>query len=252
MIDDFLEIAGQGILAYIENKPVLAGNSRLLSENHVSFDEVEEMGTVVYCAYDGKYIGYVVVSDELREDSKYLVDSLRSNKVEMVLLTGDKERNAKDICHQLGINNYHSELLPDQKNEFLEKELSKKYATGYIGDGINDAATIKRADIGFAMGAIGSDAAIESADVVIMNDELSKVVTSLKIAKIARHTAIFNIVFALFVKIGMEIAAIVTSSLGFGEVIPMWAAVLADTGLTVLLVINSLLILYRKIRHKRV
>ena len=252
MIDDFLEIAGQGILAYIENKPVLAGNSRLLQENHVSFDEVEEMGTVVYCAYDGKYIGYVVVSDELREDSKYLVDSLRSNKVEMVLLTGDKERNAKDICHQLGINNYHSELLPDQKNEFLEKELSKKYATGYIGDGINDAATIKRADIGFAMGAIGSDAAIESADVVIMNDDLSKVVTSLKIAKIARHTAIFNIVFALFVKIGMEIAAIVTSSLGFGEVIPMWAAVLADTGLTVLLVINSLLILYRKIRHKRV
>ena len=252
VVDDFMEFAGQGILAYIENKAVLAGNSRLLQENHVKFEEAEENGTVVYCAFDNEYIGYVVVSDELREDSKYLVDSLRQNKVELVLLTGDKEKNAKEICSELGITKYHSELFPNQKNECLEQELSKKYATGYIGDGINDAATIKRADIGFAMGAIGSDATIESADVIIMNDDLTKVVDSIRIARIARHTAIFNIIFALFVKIAVEAAAIITSSLGHAEAIPMWAAVLADTGLTVLLVINSLLILYRKIKRKGV
>ena len=249
---DFKEIAGKGISAKYENNQVFAGNSELLKENNIKFEEANEMGTIVYCAYNNKYIGYVVVSDELREDAKYLVNSLKANKVEMVLLTGDKENNAKEICHELGINKYHAELLPDQKNEYLEKELSHKYATGYIGDGINDAATIKRADIGFAMGAIGSDAAIESADVVIMNDDLSKLVDSLRIAKIARHTAIFNIIFALTVKIGVEVAAIVTSSLGHADAIPMWAAVLADTGLTVLLVINSLLILYRKLKRKGV
>ena len=170
--------------------------------------------------------------------------------IETVLLTGDKEENSNEICKELGIKKHYAELLPDQKNEYLEKELSPKYATGYIGDGINDAASIKRADVGFAMGAIGSDAAIESADVVIMNDNPAKVVDAIKIAKIARHTSIFNIVVALTIKIGMEIAAIITSSLGHGEFIPMWAAVLADTGLTVALVINSLLILYRKIQHK--
>ena len=130
--------------------------------------------------------------------------------------------------------------------------MSDKYATGYIGDGINDAASIKRSDVGFAMGAIGSDAAIDSADVVIMNDNPMKVVESIKIAKIARHTAIFNIIFALTVKIGIEIAAIVTNLVGYPDAIPMWVAVLADTGLTVLLIINSLLILYRKIKIKSV
>ena len=171
---------------------------------------------------------------------------------DVVLLTGDKEQNTQKLCAELGIRNYYSSLLPDQKIECLEKELSNKYATGFIGDGINDAASIKRADIGFAMGAIGSDAAIESADVVIMNDEPMKVYDSIRIAKIARHTSIFNIIFALSVKIGVELAAIITSLLGKGELIPMWLAVLADTGLTVLMVINSLLILYRKIKRKSV
>ena len=193
-----------------------------------------------------------VLSDKLKSDSKEMVAGLNKMGVDVILLTGDKEENAKEMADELGIKNYHSDLLPDQKIECLEKELSKKYMTGFIGDGINDAAAIKRADIGFAMGAIGSDAAIESADVVIMNDEPMKVYDSIKIAKIARHTSIFNIVFALSVKIGVELAAIITSLLGMAEVIPMWAAVLADTGLTVLMVINSLLILYRKIKRKSV
>lgn len=250
--ENFEELAGLGVCAEYKGDMVLIGNSKLLNEYEVEFEEVDENGVVVYCVYDGKYIGYLVISDEVRESSKELVSSLQNSGVDVVLLTGDKEHNTQKLCNELGIKKYYSSLLPDQKIECLEKELSNKYATGFIGDGINDAASIKRADIGFAMGAIGSDAAIESADVVIMNDEPMKVYDSIRIAKIARHTSIFNIIFALSVKIGVELAAIITSLLGKGELIPMWLAVLADTGLTVLMVINSLLILYRKIKRKSV
>ena len=250
--ENFEELAGLGVCAEYKGDMVLIGNSKLLNEYEIEFEEVDENGVVVYCVYDGKYIGYLVISDEVRESSKELVSSLQNSGVDVVLLTGDKEHNTQKLCSELGIKKYYSSLLPDQKIECLEKELSNKYATGFIGDGINDAASIKRADIGFAMGAIGSDAAIESADVVIMNDEPMKVYDSIRIAKIARHTSVFNIIFALSVKIGVELAAIITSLLGKGELIPMWLAVLADTGLTVLMVINSLLILYRKIKRKSV
>ncbi len=250
--ENFEELAGLGVCATYNGDMVLIGNSKLLKEYEINFEEVDENGVVVYCVYDGKYIGYLVISDEVRESSKELVSSLQNSGVDVVLLTGDKEHNTQKLCNELGIKKYYSSLLPDQKIECLEKELSNKYATGFIGDGINDAASIKRADIGFAMGAIGSDAAIESADVVIMNDEPMKVYDSIRIAKIARHTSVFNIIFALSVKIGVELAAIITSLLGKGELIPMWLAVLADTGLTVLMVINSLLILYRKIKRKSV
>lgn len=250
--ENFEELAGLGVCAEYKGDMVLIGNSKLLNEYEIVFEEVDENGVVVYCVYDGKYIGYLVISDEVRESSKELVSSLQNSGVDVVLLTGDKEHNTQKLCSELGIKKYYSSLLPDQKIECLEKELSNKYATGFIGDGINDAASIKRADIGFAMGAIGSDAAIESADVVIMNDEPMKVYDSIRIAKIARHTSVFNIIFALSVKIGVELAAIITSLLGKGELIPMWLAVLADTGLTVLMVINSLLILYRKIKRKSV
>ena len=250
--ENFEELAGLGVCAEYKGDMVLIGNSKLLNEYEIEFEEVDENGVVVYCVYDGKYIGYLVISDEVRESSKELVSSLQNSGVDVVLLTGDKEHNTQKLCSELGIKKYYSSLLPDQKIECLEKELSTKYATGFIGDGINDAASIKRADIGFAMGAIGSDAAIESADVVIMNDEPMKVYDSIRIAKIARHTSIFNIIFALSVKIGVELAAFITSLLGNGELIPMWLAVLADTGLTVLMVINSLLILYRKIKRKSV
>jgi Cd2+/Zn2+-exporting ATPase len=250
--ENFEELAGLGVCAEYKGDMVLIGNSKLLNEYEIEFEEVDENGVAVYCVYDGKYIGYLVISDEVRESSKELVSSLQNSGVDVVLLTGDKEHNTQKLCSELGIKKYYSSLLPDQKIECLEKELSNKYATGFIGDGINDAASIKRADIGFAMGAIGSDAAIESADVVIMNDEPMKVYDSIRIAKIARHTSIFNIIFALSVKIGVELAAIITSLLGKGELIPMWLAVLADTGLTVLMVINSLLILYRKIKRKSV
>ena len=249
---DFEEMAGLGIYAEYQNKAVLAGNNRLLDEYLVEYQKAEESGVVVYCAYDNAYIGYVVLSDKLKADSKEMVSGLNKMGIEVILLTGDKENNAKAMASELGINRYHSELLPAQKTEYLEKEISNKYATGFIGDGINDAASIKRADVGFAMGSIGSDSAVENADVVIMTDHPSKVLDTLKIAHIARNTAVFNIVAALFIKIGIEVAAMISTSLGHPDIIPMWLAVLADTGLTVALVINSLLILYRKIRRKRV
>ena len=139
-------------------------------------------------------------------------------------------------------------MLPEQKVELLEKELSKDYATAFVGDGINDAASIKEADIGIAMGGIGSDVAVENADMVIMTDSLFRICDSLKIAKIARNVSIFNVVFALTIKFSIEIVAIVTNLIGHPEFVPMWLAVIADTGLTVLLVINAMLILYRKIK----
>ena len=252
LVSDFLEKPGLGIEAKVNGKKVYAGNAKLLKDNGVKFEEASENGSIVYCALEDKYLGYVVLSDQIKEDSKYMVEALKKENIEVILLTGDKEENAKALANELGISRYKSELLPEEKRNYLEAELSKDYATGYVGDGINDAASIKIADVGFAMGAIGSDAAVESADVVIMTDHPSKVYESVKIAKIARHTSIFNIVMALTIKLSIEIAAIVTSLLGRGELIPMWLAVLADTGLTVLLVINSLLILYRKIARKSV
>lgn len=250
--ENFEEMAGLGVSASYKGKEVLAGNAKLLEFYDVKFKEVNDYGVVVYLAIDGEYAGYLVVSDEIKAESKQMVAYLSKEKIETILLTGDKDNNASNICRELGISSYHANLLPEEKTQYLEKEMSDKYATGFIGDGINDAASIKRSDVGFAMGAIGSDAAIDSADVVIMNDNPMKVVESIKIAKIARHTAIFNIVFALTVKIGIEIAAIVTNLVGYPDAIPMWVAVLADTGLTVLLIINALLILYRKIKIKSV
>ena len=249
LVEDFEEIAGKGVSGIIDNQIVLAGNANLLKEYNIEFSPVDEMGVVVYCSKGNKYLGYVVVSDKIREESKALVNDLSKAKIDLVMLTGDKENNAKVFANELGIKEYYSELLPDQKVTILEKQLSKKYKVGFVGDGINDAASIKLADVGFAMGGIGSDAAVENADVVIMNDKPSKIFDAIKIAKIARHTSVFNTIFAIAVKFTVEVLAVTFNLLGNPGVIPMWLAVVADTGLTVLLVINSLLILYRKIRH---
>ena len=249
-ISNFEEIAGLGVSVEYKGDLLIAGNSKLLDEYQIKYQEAKENGTVVYLAKNNNCLGYVVLSDEIKADAKEMVSSFKKAGVETILLTGDKEKNAKALSEELGIDRYHSELLPEDKLNLLEKEFDKKYATAFIGDGINDAASIREADVGFAMGAIGSDVAVESADVVIMNDNPSKVYDAYRIARTARRTAVFNIVFALTVKISIELAAVITNLCGVGEVIPMWAAVLADTGLTVALVINSLLILYRKITRK--
>lgn len=247
LIVNFTEYAGLGVAGEYNDSLVIAGNKKFMIQNGISIPEIEENGVVTYLVIDEKYAGYVVLNDEIKEESKTLMESLKKQKIETYLLSGDKESNTSAVCKELGIDKYYAELMPSDKINILEEIMADKKPTAFLGDGVNDAACIKRADVGFAMGALGSDAAVENADIIIMNDDPNKVYDAYKIAKIARHTSLFNIIFALFIKFSIEIVALVTHLLGHGEIIPMWAAVLADTGLTVVLVINSFLLLYRKI-----
>ena len=250
-VANFKEIAGFGVEGDYEKSHIIAGSNKLLAKYNIEHEIASEIGTVVYVAKDGKYLGYVVLSDKVKDNAKLTVDLLHKNKVETVLLTGDHEDNAKAICAELGIDRYHAELLPDEKTVILEEEIASanKKMVAFVGDGLNDAPSIIRSDIGIAMGGIGSDIAVENADVVIMNDDPAKVYDILKISKIARHTAIFNIVFSLFVKVAVAVLVIIQDFIP-GFEIPMYVAVLADTGLTVLMVLNSLAVLYRRIRRK--
>lgn len=243
----FLEIPGLGVESYWKRKHLLAGGEKLMSKFKIAIPTVEDVGTPIHLAVNKKYYGYIVLSDQIKEDAQPMVDLLHSQRVEIVLLTGDNEDNARDICNKLGIDRWHSGLLPEDKTKYLVEEMENtSKAVAFIGDGINDAPSIIRSDIGIAMGGIGSDIAVENADVVIMNDDPAKVYDAMRIAKMARATSIFNIAFALLIKIGVAIMALIPSF-----EVPMWVAVLADTGLTVVLVINSLLLLYRKVRRKK-
>ena len=246
-VTNFNEIAGLGIIAEFEGKSIIAGGEKLLKQEGVDMTPVAETGTIVYCAVDKKYVGYVSLSDVIKDNAQPMVNLLHSKGIDIVLLTGDKEDNAKQICNKLGIDRWYSELLPEDKMKYLEKELSStNKAVAFIGDGINDAPSIIRSDIGIAMGGMGSDIAVENADIIIMNDDPAKVYDSIDIASKARNTSLFNIIFALFIKLAVYVLA-----LFFGEASwMMYVAILADTGLTVLLVINSLLLLYRKVHRK--
>lgn len=243
-VDDFIEKAGLGCSAKVNERKVFAGNATLLEQNNINVPEVDEHGTIVHMAIDGQYAGYVLLNDEVKEEAKDLVNYLHKEKVEVVLLTGDHEKNARAICDELGVDRCYSELLPGDKIDILEKEMAdSKGNVAFIGDGINDAPSIKRSDVGIAMGGIGSDMAVENADVVIMNDNPKKLCDGIRISRIVRHTAMFNIIFGLLVKFVVAVLAIVFPAWTY----MMYVAVFADTGLTVVLVINSLLLLYRKI-----
>ena len=248
-VTNFNEIAGLGIIAEFEGKSIVAGGEKLLRQEGIDMTPVVETGTIVYCAVDKKYVGYVSLSDVIKDNAQPMVNLLHSKGIDIVLLTGDKEDNAKQICNKLGIDRWDSELLPEDKMQYLEKEISNTdKAVAFIGDGINDAPSIIRSDIGIAMGGMGSDIAVENADIIIMNDDPAKVYDSIDIASKARNTSLFNIIFALFIKLAVYVLA-----LFFGEASwMMYVAILADTGLTVLLVINSLLLLYRKVHRKNV
>ena len=242
---NYQEIAGFGVQTTYEGETIYAGNAQFMRNNGVTNIVEEAIGTIVHCKKGDKYLGYIVLYDEVKKEAYEMVKLLHKEKKGVVLLTGDKKENADYIKDELGLDRVYSELTPDQKTEILEREMSAtNRAVAFVGDGINDAPSIMRADVGIAMGAIGSDIAVENADVVIMNDDPAKVYEAVKIARIARHTAIFNIVFALFVKFVVAILVLILGS----TYIPMIVPVLADTGLTVVLVINSLLILYRKLR----
>ena len=240
---DYKEIAGYGVQTTYHDEVIYAGSAKYMLDLGVKLEGEEEKGTVVHCKKGDRYLGCIVLNDEIKAEAYDMVKLLHKEKMEVILLTGDKKENAEQIQNELGIDKVYSELTPEQKTELLQKEMSSSSkAITYVGDGINDAPSIILSDVGIAMGAIGSDIAVENADVVIMNDNPAKVYEAVKIARIARHTAIFNIVFALLVKLVVAILVVIPALN-----IPMMVPVIADTGLTVLLVINSLLILYRKV-----
>ena len=236
VVKDFEEISGFGIKVNINNHQFLAGNSKLMDLENITFDKKENLGTAIYLAADGKYIGNILISDEVKEDSARAIKGMKENGVkEIVMLTGDNEAISKNIAEKLGIDKVFTELLPNEKVEKLEeiyKTKSEKGKVAFVGDGINDAPVLARADLGIAMGGAGSDAAIEAADVVIMNDEPSKIVTAIKIAKKTKEIVWQNITVAFAIKI-------VVMALGlFGDA-TMWEAVFADVGVALLAVLNA-------------
>ena len=244
--ENYEEVAGLGVKTEYEGNVIFAGNVELLKNNGINVEEVEVGGTAIYVAKNNKFIGYVVLKDVVRDKAKELVKKLNSIGIEVVLLSGDKESTVKEVADAVGIKEYHAKLLPQEKTKYVEKAIENRENNkliAFAGDGINDTPSIIRADIGFAMGGIGSDVAVENSDVVIMQDHPLKIYDSIKIAKKTRSVAIFNIVFSLVVKVAV-IILILTGVLGH---MGMTVAVLADTGLTVLMTFNSLMLIYRKI-----
>ena len=231
------EFAGMGVLANIDGKEVLVGNEKLMKEKNIEYTYCDEIGTIIYVAIDSKYSGYILISDEIKEDSKYAIENLKKNNIrKTVMLTGDKEKPGKVVAEKLGLDEVYTELLPDgkvKKVEELMKEKSEKGKLVFVGDGINDAPVLALSDIGIAMGGLGSDSAIEAADIVIMTDEPSKIVTAIKTSKKTMKIVKQNIIFAITVKI----LVLILTAFGIGN---MWQAVFADVGVSVLAVINSL------------
>lgn len=234
-ITDISEISGHGIKARVYGQDVLVGNDKLLSENNIDFTSAEEFGTVVYVAKNHNFVGYIVISDEVKSDSKEAIAELKKYS-QVVMLTGDSEKAATSIAQKLGIERFYSQLLPAQKVEKLEKLISEKSAgksVVFVGDGINDAPVLTRADVGVAMGALGSDAAIEAADIVIMDDKPSKIVLGIKIARKTLGIVKQNIAFA----IGIKFLFLLLGAFGM---MTMWGAVFADVGVTLIAVLNSM------------
>ena len=239
-ITEVKEIAGKGISAKVNKKLVLIGNEKLMKENNIKYDKSKEVGTLVYVAIDKKFAGTIVIADKIKDDAFKAVKLFRKNNIQkIIMLTGDHKNISEDVASKLNLDEFYSELLPQDKVEIVEKLMQKKDDNGkliFIGDGINDAPVLALSDIGVAMGALGSDAAIEAADVVIMTDEPSKIANAINISKKTMRIVKENITFAITVKI----AVLILSALGIAS---MWAAVFADVGVSVLAIINALRIL---------
>ena len=231
------ELSGRGVIATIEDKEVLAGNEKLLQEKNIKYTKCNEIGTIIYIAINNKFAGYIVISDEIKEDSKKAIDDLKKNNIKQtVMLTGDRKDVGESVAKEIGIDKVYTELLPDGKVEKVEQLLKEKTEKGklvFVGDGINDAPVLALADIGVAMGGLGADSAIEAADIVIMTDEPSKINTAINISKKTMRIVKQNIVFA----IGIKIAVLILSAFGLST---MWEAVFADVGVSVIAIINSL------------
>ena len=239
-INDYEEISGRGIKVIVRGKEILVGNIKLMDDSKIKYNAIEAMGTVVYIAINGSFAGSIVISDEVKEDSQKAIKELKNIGVKKtVMLTGDNKQVGRKVANELGLDEVYAELLPDQKVEKLEMLEGKKSSKGklvFVGDGINDAPVLARADVGVAMGGLGSDAAIEAADVVLMTDEPMKLVSAIKIAKKTRNIVWQNIIFAFGVK------AIVLV-LGAGGLATMWEAVFADVGVALIAVLNAMRVL---------
>lgn len=233
---EFEEIAGHGVKVKYENSEILAGNLKLLKKENVEATEKDAVGTVVYVAKDGKYLGNLIIADEIKEDAKKTVEELNNLGIKnVVMLTGDNRKIGENVASKLNISKVFTDLLPLGKVEKMEEFLKNKSTNGkvlFVGDGINDAPVLARSDIGVAMGGVGSDAAIEAADMIIMNDEPSKIVTALKIAKKTKKIVWQNIIFAL----GVKIIILVMGALGFAT---MWEAVFGDVGVALIAILNA-------------
>ena len=235
-INQVTEIAGCGVSAEINNETILVGNEKLMKKFNIQYNKQETFGTIVYIAKNNKFIGSIVISDELKPDSQLAISSLNKLANKTIMLTGDAQKPAEFVAENLGLKEFYSELLPAQKVEHLEQIISEKPKNKevvFVGDGINDAPVLTRADVGIAMGAMGSDAAIEAADVVIMDDKPSKITKAILIAKKTMTIVKENIIFAL----GIKILFLILGAFGF---ITMWGAVFADVGVTLIAILNSL------------
>ena len=234
LINNVEEIAGNGVKATVNGKEILAGNCKLMKMFNIAYIEAENIGTTIYIAKNGKFIGSITISDELKSDSKLAIEKLNKKVKQTVMLTGDSKTPAEYVAKELGIKNVYSELLPSQKVEKLEELIEAKQGSViFVGDGINDAPVLTRADVGIAMGGLGSDSAIEASDVVIMTDEPSKVSKVISIAHKTMTIVKENIAFAL----GIKGLFLILGAFGF---VTMWGAVFADVGVTLIAVINSL------------
>ena len=236
-VTDVEEIAGQGIRACVEGRTVCVGNTRMMDSVGAGWHDCHRAGTIIHVAVNGKYAGHIVINDRVKEDSAEAVAALKRLGVSRtVMLTGDREEVARDVAGRLGLDAYHAALLPADKVSYLEQLLASKpagHSLAFVGDGINDAPVLKRADVGIAMGGLGSDAAIEAADVVLMDDKPTKIATAIAIARRTLRIARQNIWFA----VGVKVAILALATVGLGT---MWMAVFADVGVTVLAVLNAM------------
>ena len=235
-ISEISEIAGNGVRAEINGCSILVGNENLLKNHNISYQKANETGTIVYTAKNSKFLGYIVISDKLKEDAQKAIMELKKLKLQTVMLTGDTEESGLTVAKELNIDKAYTQLLPIDKVDKIEDIIEQKTKTKsviFVGDGINDAPVLTRADVGIAMGGLGSDAAIEAADVVIMDDKPTKVATAIKIAKQTLTIVKENIAFAL----GIKVLFLILGAFGF---VTMWGAVFADVGVTLIAVLNSL------------
>lgn len=240
IITETQELSGLGIATKVEGKSILVGNDKLMKEKNIQYTKCNDIGTVLYVAIENKFSGYILIADQIKNDSEKAIKELKKNNIKKtVMLTGDRKEVGEDIAKKLGLDEVYTELLPDgkvNKVEELLKEKSPKGKLAFVGDGINDAPVLALADIGIAMGGLGADSAIEAADIVIMTDEPSKLINAIKISKKTMRIVKENIIFA----IGIKIAVLILTAIGLST---MWEAVFADVGVSIIAILNSLRVL---------